>query len=92
MAEVPALTRTWRDYLAEMLREDLDTSDLPPEAREVLLRALEKLSSENATGETELPALTEAEGLPPYLSFLSRYPSELRTRTLERLKAQGMLS
>ena len=77
--------RSWRAYLVEMLDEALEASDLPQPTREALLEARDRYSQGIPTSEA---ALAEAP-LPRHLAFLSKYPQELRERTLARLKAEA---
>lgn len=77
---------TWRGYLLAMLQQDMEELDLDPKAREVFADAIRGLSTEDAS---PIPVLTS--DLPPHLEFLAGYPAELRERTLQRLKADGIL-
>ncbi len=86
-----AATLTWRGYLLAMLQEDLEELDLDPKAREVFEDAIRGLSTESAAGIPELSTDALTSDLPPHLGFLAEYPAELRERTLQRLKADGLL-
>ncbi len=84
-------TLTWRGYLLAMLQEDLQDPDIDPKAREVFEDAIRGLSSESSTSIPELSIAVPTSDLPPHLEFLAGYPAELRERTLQRLKADGIL-